>query len=51
MAEPVKLLVSLTLQISLLMSQSIDDLKAKADWDGAEGSSRHQLLSELSSEF
>lgn len=32
------------------MSQSIDDLKAKADWDGAEGSSRHELLSELSSE-
>ncbi|KAE9364323.1 WD domain-containing protein [Stipitochalara longipes BDJ] len=33
---------------SLLMSQSIDDLKAKADWDGAEGASRHQLLSDLS---
>jgi WD repeat-containing protein 26 len=27
----------LTFQNSLLMSQSIDDLKAKADWDGAEG--------------
>ncbi|KAF4628889.1 hypothetical protein G7Y89_g9261 [Cudoniella acicularis] len=33
---------------SLLMCQSTDDLKAKADWDGAEGGSRHQLLSELS---
>jgi hypothetical protein len=33
------------------MSQSIDDLKAKADWDGAEGASRHQLLSDLSSEL
>ena len=33
------------------MSQSIDDLKAKADWDGAEGASRHQLLSDLSSKL
>lgn len=30
------------------MCQSADDLRAKADWDGAEGGSRHQLLSELS---
>jgi hypothetical protein len=36
---------------SLLMCQSTDDLKAKADWDGADGGSRHQLLSELSSKY
>lgn len=34
---------------SLLMCQSPEDLKAKADWDGAFGQSRHFLLSELSS--
>ena len=33
------------------MCQSIEDLKEKANWDGAEGASRHQLLSELSSMF
>lgn len=33
---------------TLLMCQSIDDLKARADWDGAEGESRRTLLSELS---
>ncbi|CAG8960081.1 hypothetical protein HYFRA_00010559 [Hymenoscyphus fraxineus] len=33
---------------SLLMCQSTDDLREKADWDGAEGGSRYQLLSELS---
>ncbi|RDL36385.1 WD40 repeat-like protein [Venustampulla echinocandica] len=32
---------------SLLMCQSTEDLKAKADWDGANGGSRHHLLSEL----
>lgn len=31
------------------MCQSIEDLKSKAEWDGAEGESRHHLLSELSS--
>lgn len=36
---------------SLLMCQSTDDLKAKADWDGAHGQSRHILLSNLSSSF
>ena len=36
---------------TLLMCQSPDDLKDKADWDGAYGQSRHVLLSELSSEF
>lgn len=33
---------------SLLMCQSADDLKSKADWDGAHGESRRILLSELS---
>ncbi|KAK4451888.1 WD40-repeat-containing domain protein [Podospora aff. communis PSN243] len=33
---------------SLLMCQSTEDLKAKADWDGAHGESRRILLSELS---
>ncbi|TPX17651.1 uncharacterized protein E0L32_012062 [Thyridium curvatum] len=33
---------------SLLMCQSAEDLKAKADWDGARGQSRQLLLSELS---
>jgi WD40 repeat protein len=32
------------------MCQSTEDLKTKADWDGAYGESRHYLLSELSSE-
>lgn len=32
----------------LLMCQSTDDLKEKAEWDGAKGESRHQLLSDLS---
>lgn len=36
---------------SLLMCQSTEDLKSKAEWDGAEGHSRHHLLSELSSKF
>ncbi|KAI1006438.1 hypothetical protein K3495_g1778 [Podosphaera aphanis] len=33
---------------SLLMCQSVEELKAKAEWDGAEGRSRINLLSELS---
>ncbi|TVY41194.1 putative WD repeat-containing protein, partial [Lachnellula subtilissima] len=33
---------------SLLMCQSTEDLKTKAGWDGAQGESRHTLLSELS---
>lgn len=33
---------------SLIMCQSTDDLKSKAEWDGAHGQSRQQLLSELS---
>jgi len=33
------------------MCQSTEDLKNKAEWDGAEGHSRHHLLSELSSKF
>ncbi|KAB5550961.1 WD domain-containing protein [Coniochaeta sp. 2T2.1] len=33
---------------SLLMCQSPDDLKLKAEWDGAKGNSRNVLLSELS---
>ncbi|KAM7186930.1 WD40-repeat-containing domain protein [Rhypophila sp. PSN 637] len=33
---------------SLLMCQSPDDLKSKANWDGAHGHSRQILLSELS---
>lgn len=36
---------------SLLMCQSPEDLKSRADWDGAYGQSRHILLSELSSEL
>lgn len=36
---------------SLLMCRSVDDLMAKADWDGAKGQSRKLLLSELSSEY
>lgn len=34
---------------SLLMCQSAEDLKIKAEWDGAHGQSRKVLLSELSS--
>jgi hypothetical protein len=30
------------------MCQTVEDLKAKANWDGAEGESRHLLLSDLS---
>jgi hypothetical protein len=30
------------------MCPSSDDLKAQAKWDGADGESRHLLLSELS---
>ncbi|KAI0470833.1 WD40-repeat-containing domain protein [Xylariaceae sp. FL0804] len=33
---------------SLLMCQDIDDIRSKANWDGAEGQSRHTLLSQLS---
>ncbi len=33
------------------MCQSTEDLKNKAEWDGAEGNSRHELLSNLSSKF
>ncbi|KUI71648.1 WD repeat-containing protein 26 [Cytospora mali] len=33
---------------SLLMCQSPDDVKSKAEWDGAYGESRHILLSQLS---
>lgn len=35
----------------LLMCNTPEQLKAKADWDGASGSSRHALLSELSSRY
>jgi hypothetical protein len=37
--------------LSLLMCQTADDLKSKAEWDGAKGHSRHRLLSELSSKY
>lgn len=33
------------------MCQSADDLKAKAEWDGAAGNSRYNLLSDLCSKF
>ncbi|KAM5342580.1 hypothetical protein ACJ41O_013546 [Fusarium nematophilum] len=33
---------------SLLMCRSVEDLMAKAEWDGASGQSRKRLLSELS---
>lgn len=33
------------------MCKSTDDLKSKAEWDGADGRSRQQLLSELSSKL
>jgi len=36
---------------SLIMCQSSEELRSKADWDGACGRSRHMLLSDLSSEF
>jgi WD repeat-containing protein 26 len=36
---------------SLIMCQSSEELRSKADWDGASGRSRHMLLSDLSSEF
>lgn len=35
----------------LLMCNTPEQLKGKADWDGAAGLSRHTLLSELSSEY
>jgi WD repeat-containing protein 26 len=35
---------------SLMMCHSPEDLRAKADWDGAGGQSRHTLLKDLSSE-
>ncbi|OAA66082.1 WD domain protein [Cordyceps fumosorosea ARSEF 2679] len=38
----------LRLLSSLLMCRSTDDLMSKANWDGAQGRSRHRLLSELS---
>ncbi len=41
----------LRLLSSLLMCRSTDDLMAKANWDGAQGRSRHRLLSELSSTY
>jgi hypothetical protein len=34
---------------SLMMCQSAEDLRHQAQWDGARGDSRTQLLSELSS--
>jgi WD40 repeat protein len=34
---------------SLLMCQTSDELRVKAEWDGANGLSRYQLLSDLSS--
>jgi hypothetical protein len=36
---------------SLLMCRSVEDLMTKAEWDGARGQSRKQLLSELSSKY
>lgn len=41
----------LRLLSSLLMCRSLHDLMAKANWDGAQGQSRHRLLSELSSTY
>lgn len=35
---------------ALIMCQSKEELRSKAGWDGANGRSRHTLLSELSSE-
>lgn len=32
---------------SLIMCMNPDDLRSRADWDGAEGSSREQLLLQL----
>lgn len=34
---------------SLMMCQSAEELKAQAQWDGAAGVSRRELLGELSS--
>ena len=45
------LVLCLANNYSLLMCQSTEDLKNKAEWDGAEGHSRHHLLSELSSKL
>lgn len=39
----------LTYCISLMMCQSVDDMKLQAQWDGAAGESRSRLLSDLSS--
>lgn len=36
---------------ALIMCQSKEELRSRANWDGADGRSRHTLLSELSSEF
>lgn len=36
---------------NLLMCASVEDLKVKAKWDGADGTSRQALLSELSSAY
>ena len=36
---------------TLMMCSNEQDLRSKAGWDGANGRSRHTLLSELSSEF
>jgi hypothetical protein len=36
---------------SLMMCLSAEDLKKQAHWDGAQGHSRQQLLSELSSSW
>lgn len=41
----------LRLLSSLLMCRSTEDLKSRASWDGAEGQSRRNLLSELSSMY
>lgn len=41
----------LRLLSSLLMCRSTEDLMAKANWDGAQGQSRHRLLAELSSTY
>jgi WD repeat-containing protein 26 len=35
----------------LMVCSSTEELKQQANWDGAEGSSRQQLLSELSGEL
>ncbi|RPA72278.1 WD domain-containing protein [Ascobolus immersus RN42] len=43
--QPIELTQVLT---SLMLCDSVDDLKRRADWDGAKGRSRSVLLSELS---